>query len=187
MMQTLAAYAAARKVPAAVITILAVLAGVGLLTLSARLKVPFYPVPMTLQTLVVLALPLFLGWRGAASVGAYLASGAAGLPVFAAGGGIGYFFGPTGGFLLGFVVAVVFVAALNKQGKQGGAGASFWRVLVLLLVADALIFLSGVVWLAQFIGFDKAVQGGFLPFALGDLLKVIVVAAAAHLWRRRRG
>ncbi|MGI9338269.1 MAG: biotin transporter BioY [Gammaproteobacteria bacterium] len=178
MTQTLTAPAAARKVPA---FILIALVGAALLTLSAQFKVPFYPVPMTLQTLVVLALPLFFGWRGAASVGAYLAAGAAGLPVFAAGGGIGYFFGPTGGFLPGFLLAAGFVAMF----MGGGGGKPLWRPLAVLLVADALLFLSGVIWLAQFVGFDAAVKGGFLQFALGDLLKVIVVATAYHLWRRR--
>ncbi len=159
-----------------------IVAGAVLLTVSAKVKVPFYPVPMTMQTFVVLALGMFCGWRlASASVASYLSLGAAGLPVFAGGGGIAYLAGPTAGFLFGFLAAAAFAGWLAQRGADRG----FWRAWLALLAADAMIFFFGVLWLAQFIGFGDALGKGMLPFLLGDLSKITLAAAAVALCRRR--
>ena len=160
---------------------LLMLLGICLLTASAKFTVPFYPVPMTLQTLVVLLIGGALGApRGIAAVGGYLALGALGAPVFAAGGGIAYMVGPTGGFLFGFLPAV----ALAGFAVQRGWARGFLRMFGVLFVADALIFVCGVSYLSLFLGWDKAVAAGLLPFVLGDLCKVAVAAAALTLLRK---
>lgn len=161
-----------------------ILAGVALLAVSARINVPLYPVPLTMQTFAVLALAMFCGWRYAVSaVVAYLAIGAIGMPVFAAGGGVAYLTGPTAGFLLGFVPAA-FVAGWFAQ---RGADKGFFRALAVLVFADAIIFLCGVGWLAGFMpgGFGEALQKGMLPFVVGDIGKMVLAAAAVVLCRRR--
>jgi biotin transport system substrate-specific component len=96
--------------------VLAVIGSI-LLTISAKIQVPFWPVPMTIQTFVVLVLGVAYGWRLAgATVLLYLAQGALGLPVFAAGGGLAYMAGPTGGYLVGFLLAALVVGWLAERG-----------------------------------------------------------------------
>jgi biotin transport system substrate-specific component len=171
-------------------TVLLALAGSLLLILSAKLQVPFYPVPMTLQTLAVLLLGLTLGARLAAlAVLLYLAQGALGLPVFAGtparGLGLAYMAGPTGGYLVGFLLAATACGWL-AQGSRSAI------VLALAaLIGLALIYLPGTLWLAGFLGFEAAVMQGVLPFLLGDLVKAALAVAlallAAGLLRRRGG
>ncbi len=158
------------------------------LAASARVQVPFWPVPMTLQTLAVLAIGGLLGPGIAlAAMAAYLAEGAAGLPVFAGtpahGIGLAYMAGPTGGYLLGFVLAA---------GLAGWAGQRFAaRPLPLglaMLGAVALDYAPGVAWLATFVGWHRAVTLGATPFLLADLVKAALATAlvlAAAGWRRR--
>lgn len=171
--------------PAGLLAVLLVGLGVALLAASAKVAVPFYPVPITLQTLAVLTIGITYRWRlGAATIVSYLALGAAGAPVFAAGGGAAYFVGPTGGFLLGFVPAVLFTGWAVQRGWARG----FWRVSAVLAIADALIFICGFAYLATLIGAADAWAKGVLPFVLGDLAKVIAVSAGvslAHLARQR--
>jgi biotin transport system substrate-specific component len=157
--------------------VLAVL-GSALLTLSAKIQVPFYPVPMTMQTLVVLLIGLAFGARlGVATVALYLAEGAAGLPVFAGtpekGIGLAYMIGPTGGYLLGFVCAAA-VAGWLVERRRDAAG------LALTVVAGSIaIYAPGVLWLASFVGFGKALELGLAPFLWGDLLKAGLAFALA--------
>lgn len=144
-----------------------------LLWASAKAEVPFWPVPLTLQTLAVLLLGTAYGGRlAAATVLLYLAEGALGLPVFAGtperGIGVAYMMGPTGGYLIGFLLAAVVVGLLAERGAARGyvsAGLSF-------LLGVVLIYVPGVLWLAAMIGFEKAVRLGLFPFLLGDLVKI---------------
>lgn len=152
------------------------LLGVALLAVSARVQIPFWPVPMTLQTLAVLVIGAACGARlGAATVLAYIAAGIAGLPVFAGGAGPAYLFGPTGGYLAGFVAAAWIVGHFADRGH----GRSVMEALAVLAIADAAIFALGVGWLAAAIGFEAAVAAGLVPFIPAELLKI---ALAAALW-----
>jgi len=174
------------------VTILA-LVGAQLLWLSAKTQVPFWPVPLTMQTLAVMLLGLAFGWRlAAATVVLYLAQGAVGMPVFAGtperGIGAVYMVGPTGGYLLGFVLAAAVVGAIVS--RASGASPVVFRltVVVALLVGILAIYLPGYLWLAKFIGFAKAWGFGVLPFIIGDLIKVGIAATlafAVHLRLRR--
>lgn len=166
-------------------TVGAVLFGVCLLTLSAKIKVPFWPVPMTMQTLVVLMLGMAYGSRMAAgTVFAYLVAGAAGLPVLSGtperGIGLAYMMGPTGGFLLGFLVAAWVVGFLAERGFDR----TFMRSAIAMLAGHAIISLLGVVWLAAPLGVAKAIQVGFVPFMASSVLKTALGAVAMPLiWR----
>jgi biotin transport system substrate-specific component len=177
--------------------IVLVVVGSALLTLSAKVQVPFWPVPMTLQTLAVLALGALFG-RGVAvaAVLAYLAQGAMGLPVFAntppAVAGPLYLLGPTGGFLLGFVVAAFVVGSATDRGWASRPLAFAAAV----LAADVMLLTLGLVWLALFatlpsgamgIGFAKAFAAGVQPFILGEIVKVALVAVAIPLVYRGIG
>ena len=148
--------------------VLLALAGSVLLALSAKLKVPFHPVPMTMQTMVVLVLGVAYGSRlGTATVALYLLQGAIGLPVFAdtpeRGIGLAYMAGPTGGYLAGFLVAAWFAGMVG----QGGVG----RMAAAMLGGHAIIFAFGLAWLAAAIGLEKAWLLGAAPFLLATLLK----------------
>lgn len=160
------------------------LLGAALLTLSAKVQVPFWPVPMTLQTMVVLLIGAAYGFRLAvATVVLYLAQGALGLPVFANTPpmipGLAYFLGPTGGFLAGFVVAAAIVGAAVDRGVTG------WKLAGTMVVADAALLALGALWLALFaqlpngamgIGFVRAFEAAILPFLLAEGLKIALAA-----------
>ncbi|MFK8079983.1 MAG: biotin transporter BioY [Granulosicoccus sp.] len=163
-----------------------VLIGSFLLTVSAKLSIPFLPVPMTLQTLVVLCLGMVLGPRlGAAAVLAYLAQGAMGLPVFAGtpekGIGIAYMLQHTGGYLVGFVVAA-FVVGLLAQRRWDR---SMLTTIAAMLIGNAIIYAFGLFWLGTLIGWDKPVLAlGMTPYLLGDLAKILIAAAVLPtLWK----
>ena len=136
---------------------------------QVAIPLPFTPVPVTLQTLAVLIAGCLLGsGRGALAVVAYLGEGFAGLPVFSGGtSGISHLLGPTGGYLLGFVAAA-FVAGLFAE---RGAARSRLGTLVTLIVGNVVLYVPGVIWLGVYVGMDRAVSLGFLPFVVGDLLK----------------
>lgn len=163
----------------------AVLFGVCLLTLSAKVQVPFWPVPMTMQTLVVLMLGMAYGSRlGAGTVVAYLLVGAAGFPVFAGtperGIGLAYMMGPTGGFLLGFVVAAWIVGVLAERGWDR----SITRCAVAMLAGTTAIFVVGLAALAPITGLARAIETGFVPFLASSTLKIALGAVAMPLiWR----
>ncbi len=155
-----------------------IIAGSLLLTLSAKIKVPFYPVPMTMQTLAVMLIGFTFGWRMAgATVLFYLAQGAFGLPVFAGtpekGIGLAYMMGPTGGYLLGFVLAAVLCGWLAERGWDR----SPLRLVAAMILANGVIYLLGVAWLGSVVGWDKPVLAwGMIPFLYGDLLKIVLGA-----------
>ncbi len=163
-----------------------VAAGSLLLTLSAKLSIPFLPVPMTLQTMVVLCLGMALGPRlGVAAVLAYLAQGAVGLPVFAGtpekGIGLAYMLQHTGGYLAGFVVAAFAVGLLARRQWDR----SILTTIAAMLVGNAIIYGFGLLWLGTLIGWDKPVVAlGMTPFLLGDLAKVLIAAALLpSIWK----
>lgn len=149
--------------------------GSGLLALSAKTQVPFYPVPMTMQTLVVLVLGAAYGWRlGAATVALYLAEGFAGLPVFAgAAAGPAYMAGPTGGFLVGFLFAAMATGFMAERGWDR----SLLRVFVMMTLGHAVIFAFGLVWLANMLTFATAWAAGAAPFLWATILKTALAAA----------
>ncbi len=167
----------------------AVLAGSLLMAAAAKVTVPFYPVPLSMQTFVAIGLGLTLGpARGALAVMIYLGQGAAGLPVFAGsperGIGLAYMAGPTGGYLVGFVVQAVVAGMLaGRRWDRKPAMA-----LAAALVAAASIYPTGLLWLGTVIGFDKPVlEFGLYPFVLGDLVKSMLAALVFPLlWRFAR-
>jgi biotin transport system substrate-specific component len=169
------------------------LAGVGILTASAYVSVPFFPVPLTLQTLAVLLLGGILGpMVAASSVAGYLAIGAMGAPVFHNGlGGLAVLGGPTAGYLIGFIPAVVVMglAVRAARGMSEGQDAALtgWKSLGILaagaVTASAVIYTVGTVWLALFTGQDLvlAAKIGVVPFLLGDALKAAVAVGAIRV------
>ncbi len=151
-------------------------AGSMLIALLARLEIPLQPVPITGQTFGVLLVGALLGSRlGAAATLTYLGWGAIGLPVFAGGSsGVARLVGPTGGYLVGFVVAAFMVGWLSERGWDR-------RVLttaMAMLLGTILIYLPGIAWLSRFVGWDRVLQLGLIPFLIGDLLKVALAALA---------
>lgn len=164
--------------------ILTVLAGVGLMTIAAKVQIPFWPVPMTLHTLAVMAFAVAFGPRVAVSIFlAYLAAGAAGLPVFSGsperGIGLAYMAGPTGGYLLGYLVASWLVGVMaNGRGVLGRVGA--------MLTGMLPVYGLGIAWLAVFVPADQLLAVGVLPFLLGDLVKIGTVAAFTMVLPRCR-
>lgn len=159
-------------------TVLLALVGTALLTLSAKVKVPFYPVPMTMQTFVVLVIGAAYGWRlGSLTILAYLAEGALGLPVFAdtpeKGIGLAYMMGPTGGYLAGFVAAAAFVGWLAERGWDRSPA----RLFAAMALGHAVLFCFGVAWLASYLGIEKAWMAGVAPFYLATLLKTALGTA----------
>jgi biotin transport system substrate-specific component len=171
--------------------VLLVLAGSALIALSAQVAVPlpFSPVPVTGQTFAVLLVGAALGaTRGAAAVLAYLAEGAAGLPVFAGGfAGPAFLLGPTGGYLFGFLPAAWISGALAERGWDR----HFLGTLAAMTLGDLAIFAVGVPWLAWFVGPENAVAFGLAPFVAGNIAKIVLAAGALPLaWacvRRSRG
>ena len=155
------------------LTLVAII-GTALITISAKIKIPFYPVPMTMQTFVILLIGITLGYKmGLATVGLYLFEGIIGLPVFASspekGIGIVYFIGPTMGYLVGFLVAVYF-AGLFKYDK--GIINTFLK----LIFSVSFIYILGLVWLGILIGWDKPIfKLGAQPFLLAELLKILLL------------
>lgn len=158
--------------------LLLVMAGSLLLTISAKVQVPFYPVPLSMQTFVAIGLGLALGpVRGTAAVVFYLMQGAAGIPVFAGtpqqGIGMAYMMGPTGGYLLGFVLAA-FVAGLFAR---IGFDRNPVTAMIAALVAGAVIYLPGLAWLGLFTGYGETLlAAGLYPFLLGDVAKALLAA-----------
>lgn len=156
------------------------------LCVSAKIQVPFYPVPMNMQTFVVLMVGMAFGWRlGAATVLLYLAEGALGLPVFAGtpekGIGLAYMAGPTGGYLIGFVFAAALAGWLAERG--------FDRNVILtagaMLLGNAVIYIPGLLWLGAVVGWDKPVlEWGLTPFLFGDATKLALAALLMPmLWK----
>lgn len=168
---------AARPEKLAISTLVAI-AGSVLLTISAKVAIPFYPVPLTMQTFVVIGLGLALGPRlGVAAVALYLMQGALGLPVFAGtpekGIGLAYMAGPTGGYLLGYLLAAFVAGSLAERGMDRSPVTAFAAA----LIAGAVIYVPGLLWLGGVVGWDKPVLAwGLYPFILGDVTKAALAA-----------
>lgn len=168
-----------------------ILAGTALMAISAKINVPMVPVPMTMQTFAVLVIAMAYGWRlGGATLLAYLAQGAMGLPVFAAGGGLAYMAGPTGGYLVGFFVAAVTVGWLAERGWDRGPLLTFAANAIgtMLIFGFGLLWLTQVIAIAQGIGYADAMAGAFasgvLPFLIGAVVKCALAAAVLPMaWR----
>ena len=162
--------------------ILIAILGTLLLTISAKIKIPFYPVPMTMQTFVVLFLGISFGYKiGLATVTLYLLEGIFGLPVFAnspeKGIGLIYFTGPTMGYLIGFLVAVYF-AGIKPDWFNWSKHKDFdvLGVFTRLVVAVSFIYILGLLWLGYLIGWDKPIiQLGVTPFILAELFKILIL------------
>ena len=155
-----------------------------LLTLSAKVKIPFYPVPMTMQTFVVLFLGISFGYKiGLATIGLYLVEGIIGLPVFSnspeKGVGLVYFTGPTMGYLIGFLPAVFLTGYLKLDDwmkKENGSVKVFFINLIKLFISVSTIYFLGLYWLSNLIGFEKALLFGLKPFWLAELFKILLLA-----------
>lgn len=157
-----------------------------LLILSAKIQIPFWPVPMTMQTFVVLMIGAVLGARaGAAAVALYLFEGGLNFAVFAGtperGIGIAYMYGPTGGYLFGFFAAAFAVGFASERGwMKTLRGSIGW-----MLAGHAIILALGVAWLSRLVGFDTAIASGLHPFWLATALKTAMAVALYETLRRR--
>ncbi len=144
------------------------------LTISAKIKIPFYPVPMTMQTFVVLFLGISFGYKvGVTTIFLYLLEGIMGLPVFSnspeKGIGIAYFVGPTMGYLIGFIFAC-FLAGYFKYNSN------YLINFIKILISTSVIYLFGVIWLGNLIGWDKPIlQLGVYPFLLAEFFKILLL------------
>ena len=149
--------------------LIAVALGSAALAVSAQLSIPMVPVPMTMQTYVVIMLGALCGWRLAAlTVLAYLLEGAAGLPVFSDGhAGFAWLMGRTGGYLFGYLAAAAFIGFLADSGWNN----VWWKLALSLAIGHGIVFAFGVPWLAVFLGWDKAIVFGLTPFLIGTVLK----------------
>ena len=159
-------------------TFVLIFLGTMALTISAKLKIPFYPVPMTMQTFMVLFLGLAFGYKiGLATVGVYLLEGIIGMPVFSnspeKGVGLVYFTGPTMGYLIGFLSAVFFAGYLNLKNN-------IFIVFSKLIFSVSTIYLFGTLWLGTLIGWDKPIlELGVIPFLLAELFKICLLTILA--------
>ena len=145
-----------------------------LLTISAKIKIPFYPVPMTMQTFVVLFIGISFGWKiGLATISLYLLEGIMGLPVFSnspeKGIGLAYFVGPTMGYLIGFIFACL-IAGIFTYDKNHIL--NFLKI----IIATSVIYILGILWLGNLIGWDKPIfELGAKPFLLAELFKILLL------------
>ena len=160
-----------------IINIISVIVASLALWVSAKVQLPFYPVPLTFQTLVVLVIGGVFGWRiGLSALSFYLLQGIAGLPVFAGspekGIGLVYILGPTGGYLLGFYLAIIVMGIFSAKNTYK----NYWKNLVVLIAANLAIYFPGIIWLSRFTGWEKVFQYGFYPFILGDLFKIFLAS-----------
>ena len=160
-------------------SLFAIILGSIALTISAKIKIPFYPVPMTMQTLVVVMIGIIFGWKlGLVTVLLYLFEGIIGLPVFSGtpekGIGFLYFTGPTMGYLIGFLVAVFFAGKFNYNKNLIS---NFFKI----TFATSFIYLLGIAWLGSLIGWDKPLfKLGAQPFLLAELFKILIATFAAN-------
>jgi biotin transport system substrate-specific component len=149
------------------------------LAVSSKIRIPFYPVPMTMQTLIVLIIGISFGWKlGLATVSLYLFEGIIGLPVFSGtpekGVGLIYFTGPTMGYLLGFLIAVYIS---GKFIYDNNLLKNFFKI----LLAISFIYILGLAWLGNLIGWDKPIfQLGAQPFLLAELFKILIATFAVN-------
>ena len=155
-------------------SLLVIFIGSIILTISAKIKIPFYPVPMTMQTFIVLFLGISFGYKIAlATVGLYLLEGILGLPVFSntpeRGVGLVYFTGPTMGYLIGFLSACFFASLIKSKDN-------YFLIFIKLILSVSTIYILGVLWLGTLIGWDKPIiQLGVMPFLLAEIFKIALL------------
>tara|TARA_B100000470_G_C19775430_1_gene385083 strand:+ start:958 stop:1509 length:552 start_codon:yes stop_codon:yes gene_type:complete len=156
-------------------SLLVIILGSMALTISAKVKIPFYPVPMTMQTFVVMFMGLSFGYKiGLATIGLYLFEGIVGLPVFSnspeRGTGLVYFTGPTMGYLIGFLSACYLASFVNSKDN-------LLKIFIKLIIAVSTIYLLGVIWLGTLIGWEKPIYSlGVAPFLLAELFKILLLS-----------
>ena len=161
--------------------IILVISGTIILTISAKIQIPFWPVPMTMQTYVVLVIAMIYGFKlSVITLFAYLFEGAIGIPVFAKGGGILYLIGPTAGYLYGMLIAA---GVIGFYSERGFVRSSVDCILPLILGTN-IIFIFGVGYLGSIIGFEKAIIAGLLPFIPSEFFKIaLAVCTIVFLWK----
>ena len=158
--------------------LLTIFLGSLLLTISAKIKIPFYPVPMTMQTFVVVLMGVTFGWKiGVATISLYLFEGIIGFPVFAEtpekGLGLIYFIGPTMGYLIGFLFAAFLAGYLNLK-------TNIFLIFLKLILSVSIIYILGILWLGNLLGWDKPLlQLGVTPFLLAELFKITLLTVLA--------
>ena len=159
-------------------SLLVIFLGSLILAISAKIKIPFYPVPMTMQTFVVLFLGISLGYKVAlATVGLYLLEGILGLPVFSnspeRGVGLAYFTGPTMGYLIGFLFACFFASFIKKNDN-------YLIIFLKLILSVSAIYILGILWLGALIGWDKPIfELGVMPFLIAEIFKITLLTVVA--------
>ena len=164
--------------PKIIKSLLAIVLGSIALTISAKIKIPFYPVPMTMQTFVVIALGISFGYKiGVATVGLYLIEGILGLPVFSnspeKGVGLIYFTGPTMGYLIGFLFATFLSGYLNLN-------KNIFIIFIKLILSVSVIYILGLFWLGNLIGWEKPIfEIGAKPFLLAEVFKILILTLLA--------
>ena len=162
-----------------------VLIGSILLAISSKIKIPFYPIPMTMQTFVVLIIGIGFGWKlGVATIMLYLFEGIVGLPVFSGtpekGIGIVYFTGPTMGYLIGFLITAFVAGKFNYANNLIN---NFLK----LIFATSFIYILGILWLGALIGWDKPIfKLGVQPFLLAELFKILLATFAINQIKKIR-
>ena len=155
-------------------SLVVIILGSIILTVSAKIKIPFYPVPMTMQTFIVLLLGVSFGYKIAlASVGLYLLEGILGLPVFSnspeRGVGLAYFTGPTMGYLIGFLSACFLASTVKKDDN-------YLVIFLKLILSVSTIYILGVLWLGTIIGWDKPIlELGVIPFLIAEIFKICLL------------
>ena len=172
---------------------LLVVAGIAMLAIAAKIKIPRWPVPITMGTVAVLTIGAAYGARlGFVTILGYMIIGALGFDVFAGSSaekfGLEYMMGGTGGYLVGYVLATVALGMFARAGWDRSAG----RMGIAMLVGNALIYVPGLIWLGMLYGWDKPIlEWGLTPFLVGDALKLalaaIILPAAWKLVGRARG
>ena len=156
-----------------------------LLAISSKVKIPFYPVPMTMQTLVVLLIGICFGWKlGVATISLYILEGIIGLPVFSGtpekGVGLAYFMGPTMGYLIGFIVAGYLAGKFIYDNN-------YFLNFLKLTFAISFIYIFGMLWLGTLIGWDKPIfELGAKPFLLAEVLKILIATIAINQIKKLR-
>ena len=155
-------------------SLLVIFIGSIILAISAKVKIPFYPVPMTMQTFVVLFLGISFGYKIAlATVTLYLLEGIIGLPVFSnspeRGVGLVYFTGPTMGYLIGFLSACFLASYIKNEDN-------YFTIFIKLILSVSTIYILGVLWLGTLIGWDKPIlELGVMPFLLAEIFKIVLL------------
>ena len=151
-----------------------IILGTILLTVSSKIQVPFWPVPMTMQTFVVFLIGAAYGWQLAGfTLFVYLLEGALGLPVFAKGGGLAYLIGPTAGYLYGMFLGAITIGFLSQKGFAD----SYVLCFLSIISGSIIIFLLGVGYLGSIIGYDKAISAGLTPFIPSEIFKIALAVA----------